>query len=140
MCLGGSSQRSQDLDLLAALICAECSVCDHAERVAVGAVAVNRKKAKGRSLESIILAPKQFADLDAPWTSDRCRARSRAAARKAMRGVDPVNGAQFFHVRDICEFRPGLCWHRKTMECNSAVWPTLHEVRSEPDWRHRFYK
>lgn len=123
---------------LAALAAAECSTCPPREQAAVVAVALNR--AEGKSLEQVLLAPGQFADLGAPWATKAARRRARPAVRMAMRGYDPTNGATHFHTHWVCDRNPRACWHPEIDACADTVWPTLDEIEVPADWLHRYYR
>jgi spore germination cell wall hydrolase CwlJ-like protein len=142
--IGGSSgkrDRHYAEDLLSALVCAECSVCSEDERQAVAATVIHRARSRHpRRLEAVILAPHQYADLAHCKKASRARRRMLPAARLALQGADPADGATHFHARWTCTARPWACYHASTRTCEDTVWPTLQEVAVPAAFRHRFYR
>ena len=141
--VGGSAgtERRYAEDLLAALVCAECSVCSEDEKQAVAASAIHRARSRHpRRLEAVILAPYQYADLAHCKEEGRARRRMLPAARLALQGADPADGATHFHARWTCTARPWACHHQTTSTCEDTVWPRLREVAVPDTFRHRFYR
>ncbi|MDF9409583.1 MAG: Spore cortex-lytic enzyme precursor [Pelotomaculum sp. PtaB.Bin013] len=101
---GGNFQRpsSADVDLLARLITAEADGEPYAGKVAVGAVVLNRLNSNGfpKSIQDVIYqydnGTYQFEPVMNGWIDNPASAQSIQAAKDALSGVDPTNGALYF--------------------------------------------
>ena len=102
--LGGNtaSYSASDLDLLARLITAEAQGEDYQAKVAVGAVVLNRVKSNSfkNSISGVIYevidGHYQFTPVLNGWINKPATADSIKAAKDALNGVDPTNGALFY--------------------------------------------
>lgn len=91
-----------DLDLLARLITAEAESEEYNAKVAIGAVVLNR--VEGNSFENtirgviyeVINGYYQFTPVTNGWINRPANADSIRAAKEALSGVDPTNGALFY--------------------------------------------
>ncbi len=93
---------ASDLDLLARLITAEAQTQDYQAQVAVGAVVVNRVKYKtfentiSGVINEVIDGYYQFTPVQTGWINRPATPESIKAAKEALNGVDPTNGALFY--------------------------------------------
>lgn len=87
-----------DLDLLARLVTAEAGGEPKAAQVGVAAVVVNRVKSSlfPNSIREVIYAPNQFTPVSNGWINRPATAQAVEAAREALYGADPTNGALYF--------------------------------------------
>ncbi|MDK2805349.1 MAG: N-acetylmuramoyl-L-alanine amidase [Thermoanaerobacterium sp.] len=100
---GVISYTNDDLDLLARLINAEAGGEPHQAKVAVGAVIVNRVKSGifPNSIKGVIYQVDsngyyQFTPVENGWINVPATPDSISAARDALNGVDPTNGALYY--------------------------------------------
>jgi spore germination cell wall hydrolase CwlJ-like protein len=99
---GGVSYTASDLDLLARLITAEADSEPHEAKVAVGAVVVNRLKDPRfpKTISSVIYQKDggyyQFSPVVNGWINNPASQDSITAAKEALSGVDPTNGALYY--------------------------------------------
>ncbi|MEA4986923.1 MAG: cell wall hydrolase [Anaerovorax sp.] len=97
------SQSENDLDLLARLITAEAQGEPYDAKVAVGAVVINRLESGlwANTIKDVIYQKingyYQFTPVANGWINKPAKPESIEAAKAAMRGVDPTNGAQFYY-------------------------------------------
>lgn len=93
---------SADVDLLARLITAEADGEPYAGKVAVGAVVLNRLNSDGfpKSIQDVIYqydnGTYQFEPVMNGWINNPASTQSIQAAKDALSGVDPSNGALYF--------------------------------------------
>lgn len=98
-----NSPKDQELDLLARLITAEAQGEPYEAQVAVGAVVLNRVKSGvwPGSIEGVIYQNiggyYQFTPVVNGWIDKPAKESSIKAAKAALRGEDPTNGAQFYY-------------------------------------------
>lgn len=87
-----------EIQLLARLIYAEARGEPFTGQVAVGAVVLNRVRSKNfpGTIEAVIYQPGQFAAVAARTSPDCLR-----AARMALKGQDPTQGALYFYNPDL---------------------------------------
>jgi spore germination cell wall hydrolase CwlJ-like protein len=96
------SYSASDLDLLARLITAEAQTQEYKAQVAIGAVVVNRVKYStfkdtiSGVIYEVIDGHYQFTPVLNGWINKPATADSIKAAKEALRGVDPTNGALFY--------------------------------------------
>jgi len=94
---------SEDLDLLARLITAEAQGEPFDAQVAVGAVVMNRVKSSDwpNSIKDVIYQKigeyYQFTPVVNGWINKPAQPEAIEAAKAAMNGSDPTNGAQFYY-------------------------------------------
>ncbi|HWQ78682.1 MAG TPA: cell wall hydrolase [Anaerovoracaceae bacterium] len=94
---------SGELDLLARLITAEAQGEPFEAQVAVGSVVMNRVKSSDwpNSIESVIYQKideyYQFTPVENGWIDKPAEPEAIEAAKEAMNGSDPTNGAQFYY-------------------------------------------
>lgn len=101
---GGNFQRPSlaDVDLLARLITAEADGEPYAGKVAVGAVVLNRLNNDDfpKSIQDVIYqydyGTYQFEPVMNGWIDKPASSQSIQAARDALNGLDPTNGALYF--------------------------------------------
>ena len=99
----GSSVAEQELDLLARLITAEAQGEPYQAQVAVGAVVMNRVKSNEwpNSIQDVIYHKiggyDQFAPVVNGWINKAAKEECIKAAKAAMNGADPTNGALFYY-------------------------------------------
>ncbi len=97
-----SSYSASDLDLLARLINAEAQGEQYNAKVAVGAVVLNRVKSGSFKntisgvIYEVIDGHYQFTPVLNGWINKPANADSIKAAKEALSGVDPTNGALFY--------------------------------------------
>lgn len=97
-----SSYSASDLDLLARLITAEAQGEEYKAKVAVGAVVLNRVKSGSFKntisgvIYEVIDGHYQFTPVLNGWINKPATADSIKAAKEALNGVDPTNGALFY--------------------------------------------
>lgn len=98
-----NSQYENDLDLLARLITAEAQGEPYDAQVAVGAVVINRLESGlwANTLKDVIYQNidgyYQFTPVVNGWIDKPAQPKSIEAAKAAMQGIDPTNGAQFYY-------------------------------------------
>lgn len=91
------------IDLLARLICAEAQGEPYEAKVAVGAVVINRVQsgAWAPTISDVIYQNingyYQFTPVENGWINKPADSDSIKAAKAALRGDDPTNGAQFYY-------------------------------------------
>lgn len=91
-----------DVDLLARLITAEADSEPYAGKVGVGAVVLNRVTSPGfpKSIKDVIYQTGsgiyQFEPVENGWINRPASEEAKLAAREALGGVDPTNGATYF--------------------------------------------
>lgn len=96
------SYTASDLDLLARLITAEAQGEEYNAKVAVGAVVLNRVKSGSFKntisgvIYEVIDGYYQFTPVLNGWINNPASADSIKAAKEALSGVDPTNGALFY--------------------------------------------
>ncbi|OPX88081.1 MAG: Spore cortex-lytic enzyme precursor [Pelotomaculum sp. PtaB.Bin104] len=106
---GGIFQRpsAADVDLLARLITAEADGEPYAGKVAVGAVVMNRIKSPEfpDTIREVINqfdnGTYQFEPVMNGWINRPASAQSIKAAKDAIRGIDPTNGALYFFATRV---------------------------------------
>jgi len=92
-----------ELDLLARLITAEAQGQPYEAKVAVGAVVMNRVKSGqwAGTIKDVIYQKfgqyYQFTPVETGWINNPAEPESIKAAKAAMAGADPTNGAQFYY-------------------------------------------
>ena len=97
-----SSYSTSDLDLLARLITAEAQGQQYQAKVAVGAVVMNRVKSGlfentiSKVIYQTIDGYYQFTPVLNGWINKPAEAESIKAAKEALSGIDPTNGALFY--------------------------------------------
>lgn len=97
-----SAYSASDLDLLARLITAEAQGQQYQAKVAVGAVVINRVKSGlfestiSKVIYQTIDGYYQFTPVLNGWINKPAEAESIKAAKEALSGVDPTNGALFY--------------------------------------------
>lgn len=97
-----STYSQEDLDLLSRLITAEAQGESYNAKVSVGAVVMNRVKSGlfANSISGVIYqnidGHYQFTPVMNGWINKPAEAQSIAAAKEALGGKDPTNGALFF--------------------------------------------
>lgn len=90
-----------EFELLARMISAEANQQPYLGMVAVGAVIVNRVKSPNfpNTITGVLYQPGQFQPISNGWFwKTPVTATHRQAARDALNGLDPTNGALFFFV------------------------------------------
>ena len=98
-----ASQYEQDLDLLARLVTAEAQGEPYEAKVAVGAVVINRVQSGqwANTIKGVIYQKSggyyQFTTVVNGWINKPAEPESIKAAKAAMSGADPTNGAQFYY-------------------------------------------
>ena len=98
-----ASSYEDDLDLLARLITAEAQGEPYDAQVAVGAVVMNRVKSSDwpNTIKEVIYQNingyYQFTPVVNGWIDKPAEAESIKAAKAALSGADPTNGAQFYY-------------------------------------------
>jgi spore germination cell wall hydrolase CwlJ-like protein len=98
-----ASKDSEDLDLLARLITAEAQGEPYKAQVAIGAVVLNRVKSSDwpDSIKAVIYQKiggyYQFTPVVNGWIDKPAEAECIKAAKEALSGADPTNGAQFYY-------------------------------------------
>ncbi|MDF3000700.1 MAG: hypothetical protein K0Q48_819 [Bacillota bacterium] len=98
-----NAPEDRELDLLARLITAEAQGEPYEAQVAVGAVVLNRVKSGAwpGSVEGVIYQNiggyYQFTPVVNGWIDKPAKESSIKAAKAALRGEDPTNGAQFYY-------------------------------------------
>jgi len=98
-----ASSYENDLDLLARLITAEAQGEPYEAQVAVGAVVMNRVKSSDwpNTIKEVIYQNiggyYQFTPVVNGWIDKPAEAESIKAAKAALSGTDPTNGAQFYY-------------------------------------------
>jgi len=94
---------ANDLDLLSRLITAEAQGEPYSAKVAVGAVVMNRVESSDwpNSIKEVIYQNikgyYQFTPVVNGWINKPADSDSIRAAKEALSGVDPTNGAQFYY-------------------------------------------
>ncbi len=88
----------QDLDLLARLIAAEAGNESATAKICVGAVVVNRTASSKfpNSIQAVIYQPGQFGPVRTGLINNPAPQSCVQAAKEALAGSDPTNGALFF--------------------------------------------
>ena len=96
---GGLSANETDLELLAKAIYAESRGEVYRGQVAVGAVIVNRVKSSRfpNSIRGVVYAPGQFCTVRDGQINLKPSNQAYSAAKEALNGVDPSNGALYFY-------------------------------------------
>lgn len=98
-----SKDTSAELDLLARLITAEAQAEPYEAQVAVGAVVLNRVESSDwpNTIYSVIYQNIngyiQFTPVENGWIDKPAQPESIEAAKAALSGVDPTNGAEFYY-------------------------------------------
>lgn len=98
-----STYSADDLDLLARLITAEAQAEPYGAQVAVGAVVMNRVRSSSfpDSIREVIYQNingyYQFSPVVNGWINKPALPDSIKAAKDALNGIDPTNGAMFFY-------------------------------------------
>lgn len=95
------SYSAEELDLLARLIHAEAQGEPYQAKVAVGAVVLNRIGVFANSITEVIYQNiggyYQFTPVENGWINKPAGEESIKAAKEALSGVDPTNGALFYY-------------------------------------------
>lgn len=97
------SQIDGDVDVLARLIMAEAQGEPYAAKVAVGAVVLNRVQSGqwASTIKGVIYQKSggyfQFTPVENGWINKPADAECIKAAKAALGGADPTNGAQFYY-------------------------------------------
>ena len=88
----------EDLDLLARLVNAEAGGEPMSAQVGVAAVVINRVKSGifPDSIKDVIYAPNQFSPVRNGWINRPATTSAIEAAKEALYGNDPTNGALYF--------------------------------------------
>lgn len=88
----------EDLDLLARLVTAEAGSEPMSAQVSVAAVVINRVKSSvfPSTIRDVIYAPNQFSPVRNGWINRPATASAIEAAKEALYGNDPTNGALYF--------------------------------------------
>ena len=97
------SATENELDMLAKIIYAEARGESYDGKVAVGAVVLNRVKSGKypNNIKDVIFARNQFSPVsDGSYYSARPGESEYQAARDALNGVDPTNGALTFYAHN----------------------------------------
>ncbi len=98
-----ASQSDSDVDVLARLIMAEAQSEPYEAKVAVGAVVINRVQSGqwAGSIKGVIYQKSggyyQFTPVQNGWINKPADAECIRAAKAALNGADPTNGAQFYY-------------------------------------------
>ena len=95
------SASESELDMLAKIIYAEARGENYNGKVAVGAVIMNRIKSSKypNTIREVIFAPKQFSPVsNGTYYSAKPGEAEYQAAKDALNGVDPTNGALTFYA------------------------------------------
>jgi N-acetylmuramoyl-L-alanine amidase len=95
------SVSDSDLDILAKIIYAEARGESYQGKVAVGAVILNRVRSPKypNTIKGVVFAPKQFSPVgDGSYYSAKPGEDEYNAAKEALSGVDPTNGALTFYA------------------------------------------
>lgn len=98
-----SDPASDDLDLLARLITAEAQGEPYEAQVAIGAVVLNRVQSSDwpDTIKSVIYQKiggyYQFTPVVNGWIDKPAQTEAVKAAKEALNGADPTNGAQFYY-------------------------------------------
>lgn len=101
------SQYSSDIDVLARLIMAEAQAEPYEAKVAVGAVVMNRIQSGqwADTIKGVIYQKSggyyQFTPVENGWINKPANAECVKAAKAAMSGADPTNGAQFYYDNSV---------------------------------------
>jgi spore germination cell wall hydrolase CwlJ-like protein len=97
----GKSYSAEELDLLARLIHAEAQGEPYEAKVAVGAVVLNRIGVFANSITEVIYQNidgyYQFTPVENGWINKPAGEESIKAAKEALSGIDPTNGALFYY-------------------------------------------
>lgn len=97
---GGYFERPSpdDVDLLARLITAEADGESYLAKVAVGAVVLNRVKSPDfpNTIKGVVFEQDQFEPVMNGFIYNPASAESLQAAKEALNGADPTNGALYF--------------------------------------------
>lgn len=95
---GGIRCTPEEYDLLARLITAEADDQPYVVKVAVGAVVLNRVRSPlfPDDIASVIYEPWQFEPVLNGWINRPASPEAMQAARDALNGWDPTNGALYF--------------------------------------------
>lgn len=95
------SYSAEELDLLARLIHAEAQGEPYEAKVAVGAVVLNRIGVFANSIKEVIYQNidgyYQFTPVENGWINKPAGEESIKAAKEALSGIDPTNGALFYY-------------------------------------------
>lgn len=100
---GQASQYEKDLDLLARLITAEAQGEPYEAQVAIGAVVMNRVQSSAwpNTIKDVIYQNingyVQFTPVSNGWIDKPAQPEAIKAAKEALNGSDPTNGAQFYY-------------------------------------------
>jgi spore germination cell wall hydrolase CwlJ-like protein len=98
-----ASQYESDVDVLARLIMAEAQAEPYEAKVAVGAVVINRLQSGqwANTVKGVIYQKSggyyQFTPVQNGWIDKPADAECIRAAKEALSGADPTNGAQFYY-------------------------------------------
>lgn len=91
-----------EVALLARLIQSEALGEPYKGKVAVGAVVINRMNKANKSMKQIIYAKNQFSGVGSNLFNRNPSNECVQAAKEALDGHDPVNGARYFINKNIC--------------------------------------
>lgn len=88
----------QDLDLLARLVNAEAGAESLTAQIGVAAVVINRVQSSNfpNNIRDVIYDPNQFSPVRNGWINKPATATALEAAKAALYGNDPTNGALYF--------------------------------------------
>jgi spore germination cell wall hydrolase CwlJ-like protein len=101
------SSHASDLDVLARLIMAEAQAEPYEAKVAVGAVVINRVQSGqwAGTIKGVIYQKSggyyQFTPVQNGWINKPADAECIRAAKAALSGADPTNGAQFYYDNSV---------------------------------------
>ena len=100
-------QAAEKVDLLAHIVSAEAKSEPYEGQVAVAAVVLNRvEEGFGDDIEEVIYAKGQFQPVSNGTIDKEPVDSAYDAAREALDGKDPTNGAVYFANMDIAEHHP----------------------------------
>ncbi len=100
-------QAAEKVELLAHLVSAEAKSEPYEGQVAVAAVVLNRvEEGFGANIEEVIYAEGQFQPVGNGAIDNEPVDSAYDAARDALNGKDPTNGAVYFANMDIAEHHP----------------------------------
>jgi N-acetylmuramoyl-L-alanine amidase len=102
-----SDPQAEKVDMLAHLVSAEAKSEPYEGQVAVAAVVLNRvEEGFGDDIEEVIYAEGQFQPVSNGAIDKKPVDSAYDAAREALNGKDPTNGAVYFANMDIAEHHP----------------------------------
>lgn len=98
-----ASYTAEDLDILSRLIMAEAQGQPYEAQVAVGAVVMNRVESNlwPNTIKDVVYhyigGYYQFTPVQTGWINNPANAQAIQAAKEALNGADPTNGAMFYY-------------------------------------------